>query len=202
MQKKPDLKSIGDRIRELRGTVTRKKFSEMFSIPVTSLARWEAGDSQPDLTYLVRLAGYFQVTLEWIVTGAPQKPNMDFCDQQLSYLDKFGWPGYEETCDASQVQKTQHTENIEPQEADLPAKPATVAAFIPATDEVRQLERKLREALEKNSALSEEKSVLVERNADLRIEIERLKYELAAAVGAQEKATAGMIKRTPVDKAG
>ncbi len=154
MSEQIDLKSIGARIRELRGRDSRSKFSEGFLVPASSLARWEDGGSQPDLDFLIRLSAGFGVPLSWIITGKDGSSDED-SDTQLGYLKNMDWAP--KTGDVTSA-KQQHTEITTPEKN----KTGDVASF----DEIIELNRELRQALREI--------------ADLRVERERLLHRVAA----------------------
>jgi len=93
MSDSPNFIELGQRIREMRGKQSRQEFAENFLIAPSSLARWEAGDTQPELGFLVRLVGAFGCSLKWLITGDDDFPKNGkiLADQQLEYLDKMGW---------------------------------------------------------------------------------------------------------------
>ncbi|MGA2373371.1 MAG: helix-turn-helix transcriptional regulator [Terriglobales bacterium] len=66
----PDLKSIGRRIREIRGfDHTQREFGKMLGIGQTQLSKYEKGQSAPTLELLLKLKSYSGRSLDWIVTG-------------------------------------------------------------------------------------------------------------------------------------
>ena len=67
---------VGDRIRKIRQTrgEDRQSFSELVSVPVRSLTRYELGQSEPRLIVLRAIALATGVDLEWLRTGVPSAP--------------------------------------------------------------------------------------------------------------------------------
>jgi len=66
----PDLKTIGRRIREIRGfDHTQREFGKMLGIGQTQLSKYEKGLSAPTLELLLKLKSYSGRSLDWIVTG-------------------------------------------------------------------------------------------------------------------------------------
>ncbi len=89
MAEPSDFIDLGKRIRQLRGKDSRSQFAEDFLVAPSSLARWEGGESQPELGFLIRLASANKVSLEWLVTGKEDIPENGKirADQQFRYLD-------------------------------------------------------------------------------------------------------------------
>lgn len=93
MSEQPDLIALGERIRKLRGKESRDQFAQSFLAKASTLARWEAGESQPDLGFLIRLASAFNVSFEWLATGIGESPKNGKmqADKQFQYLDDIDW---------------------------------------------------------------------------------------------------------------
>lgn len=67
---KPDLKSIGRRIREIRGfDLTQAQFAEMLGIRQNTLSSYEKGRIVPTLEMLLKLKAHSGKSIDWIVTG-------------------------------------------------------------------------------------------------------------------------------------
>jgi transcriptional regulator with XRE-family HTH domain len=67
---KLDLKSVGRRIREIRGfDLTQVQFGEMMGVGQTTLSKYEKGQAAPTLEFLVRLKAHSGRSIDWIITG-------------------------------------------------------------------------------------------------------------------------------------
>ena len=67
-----DLKSIGRRIREIRGfDCTQRDFGKLLGIGQTQLSKYEKGQSVPTLELLLKLKILSGRSLDWIVMGDP-----------------------------------------------------------------------------------------------------------------------------------
>jgi len=67
---KPELKTIGRRIRQIRGfDLTQTEFCRVLGIGQTQLSKYEMGQSAPTLEVLMRLKAYSGKSLDWIVAG-------------------------------------------------------------------------------------------------------------------------------------
>jgi len=67
---KIDVKSLGRRIREIRGfDLTQVRFAGILGIRQTTLSKYEQGLAEPPLDILVRLRDYSGKSIDWIVTG-------------------------------------------------------------------------------------------------------------------------------------
>jgi transcriptional regulator with XRE-family HTH domain len=69
-----DLRSIGRRIREIRGfELTQEDFGKILGIGQTQLSKYEKGQSTPTLEILLRLKSYSGRSIDWILTGEQDK---------------------------------------------------------------------------------------------------------------------------------
>jgi transcriptional regulator with XRE-family HTH domain len=64
----PDLKTIGRRIRQIRGfDLTQAEFCKVLGIGQTQLSKYEKGQSVPTLEVLLKLKAHSGKSLDWIV---------------------------------------------------------------------------------------------------------------------------------------
>lgn len=63
------MKTLGDRIRFIRGLTSQMQFAASLEIAQTKLSRYERNTTVPDLDFLVRLSQKYSVSLEWLITG-------------------------------------------------------------------------------------------------------------------------------------
>ena len=64
-----DLKSVGQRVRQLRGDITQEDFARALNISQAQLSKYELGQSALPLSLLAKLAERFRRTTDWILTG-------------------------------------------------------------------------------------------------------------------------------------
>lgn len=61
------------RLRRERG-ISQEELAEVVGVTRQAVQKWESGASRPDMDNLTALARYFQVTLDWLITGEEQAP--------------------------------------------------------------------------------------------------------------------------------
>lgn len=83
------LKDLGERLKLLRGRVSRQDFVERFSTSTSSLIRWENGERPPDLTFLLAVAEAYGVSADWLIYGKGDGPA-----QSLAPFSSGGLPGF------------------------------------------------------------------------------------------------------------
>ncbi len=70
------MKICGERIRALRESMnySQMKFADIFGIGQSSVVRYEKGEATPPLELLVKIADYFDVSMDYILgrTDVPQ----------------------------------------------------------------------------------------------------------------------------------
>ena len=64
-----DLRSIGRRIRELRGKSTQEEFAKELGFSQAQLSKYELGQSAPPLGLLTKLRKARGKTVDWILKG-------------------------------------------------------------------------------------------------------------------------------------
>ena len=67
--KKKDAKTLGGRIRLLRGDLTQSEFADILSIKQAMVSRYEADKETPSPRVLLRIGRYSGRTIEWLLTG-------------------------------------------------------------------------------------------------------------------------------------
>lgn len=152
--------AIGERLKSLRGKISRYDFADRFKVSSGSLVRWEGGERAPDILFLTRLAKEFGVTIDWILTGEGDGP---------AAVDS---PKTATIAGFSPRQKIQQPENIELEKE----KPATSQV---SSSALADLNAKL-------MTLKDELLELTRQHADLRVEREQLKYDLEVRQRAME----------------
>jgi transcriptional regulator with XRE-family HTH domain len=67
-----DMKSLGRRIRQLRGfDVTQDEFAKTLRISQSQLSKYERGIVAPPADVLIRIKEQFRVSIDWLLTGDP-----------------------------------------------------------------------------------------------------------------------------------
>ena len=60
-------RTIGDRIKEIRGKLSRKEFSENISVHAVTVRRWEEGQTSPDSEAIVQICSAFNINSNWLL---------------------------------------------------------------------------------------------------------------------------------------
>jgi transcriptional regulator with XRE-family HTH domain len=68
--KKKDPKTLGERIRYLRGDMTQSEFADILRIKQAMISRYEANKETPSPKVLLRIAQFSNRSIEWLLTGA------------------------------------------------------------------------------------------------------------------------------------
>lgn len=171
-------KALAERIRQARGTRTQLGFAEAAQLNVNTLRGYETGRNAPGADMILSIAAAAGVRPEWLLTGKlPMRGESD----RGSLISAT------KTSDIGS-QKAQPIENVEPAEGKL--------------SDAGHFERTIQAQRDELLTLYRENNQLVREIADLRAENSRLHSQLAAAVGALEKSTAGVTSANAVGKAG
>jgi transcriptional regulator with XRE-family HTH domain len=65
-----DMKSLGRRIRQLRGfDATQEVFAKKLGISQSQLSKYERGTVAPPADVLMRIKEQFRVSIDWLLTG-------------------------------------------------------------------------------------------------------------------------------------
>ncbi len=68
--KKKEPKSLGGRIRQLRGDLTQSEFADILRIKQAMISRYEADKETPSPRILLRIGQFSGRSIEWLLTGA------------------------------------------------------------------------------------------------------------------------------------
>jgi transcriptional regulator with XRE-family HTH domain len=69
-----DMKSVGRRIRQLRGfDATQDEFAKKLGISQSQLSKYERGTVAPPADVLIRIKEHFRVSIDWLLTGDPER---------------------------------------------------------------------------------------------------------------------------------
>lgn len=67
--KKKEPKSLGERIRFLRGDMTQSEFADILRIKQAMISRYEANKETPSPKVLLRISQFCNRSIEWLLTG-------------------------------------------------------------------------------------------------------------------------------------
>ena len=74
-----DQKKIGSFLKELRKEkgITQEQFAENLNVSGRTVSRWETGTNMPDISLLVDIAEFFDVSIPEIINGERKSENMN-----------------------------------------------------------------------------------------------------------------------------
>lgn len=65
-----DLKSVGRRLRQLRGfDITQEEFAQKLGVSQSQLSKYERGLAAPPADTLIRIKERLRVSIDWLLTG-------------------------------------------------------------------------------------------------------------------------------------
>lgn len=67
------MKSLGERIKIARGTVSQTVFSDQLGVTQNTLSRYERGQRIPDAGFIIDLCKKFNISANWILFGEGEK---------------------------------------------------------------------------------------------------------------------------------
>ena len=72
-------KKIGNFLKELRKEkgITQEQFAEVLGVSGRTVSRWETGNNMPDISLLVAIAEFFEVSIPEVINGERKSENMD-----------------------------------------------------------------------------------------------------------------------------
>ena len=79
---------IGEMIKELRGVkgVSQETLAAVCDVSMQAVSKWENGQSCPDIAFLPLLAEYFQVSIDYLLTGKESEQKCAAEDTDMSEL--------------------------------------------------------------------------------------------------------------------
>lgn len=185
--------TVGDRIRQVRGSETQTTFAERLGITQRAVVNYETGGRVPKKSVLGKMSEQYGVNTDWLLTGEGEKllPGSSFSEkdntQQPEIIDsgeKKLLHGVENRVFSEDLQlgfaASRPAEAATGEAAPGPAaapRSGSPAAPAAAPDLAAQLVAALRE----NAALLRELGDLRVREVEQRVELERLRAELASA---------------------
>ena len=74
-----DQKNIGSFLRELRKEqrITQEDLAEKLNVSSRTISRWETGSNMPDISLLIEIADFFDVSIPEIINGERKSEKMD-----------------------------------------------------------------------------------------------------------------------------
>ena len=81
--------TLGEKILLLRkqNSMTQEQLAERLAITRQTVSKWELGESEPNITYLIQLSEIFQVTTDHLLKDAPNtSPTSDFPSEKEPML--------------------------------------------------------------------------------------------------------------------
>lgn len=170
------MSTIGERIRELRGKISREAFAAKYAIHRNTLERYEKNLRNPDVLFLQELAQQENVNLEWVQLGVGPKYKKDL--RRVAGVQTFQQSqpientdiDIQNTCDTSQVSELQR--------------------------QITDLQERLSVALGKGMDIQERLMTMTQENADLRVQAERYLSRIRELERENDELRA-MRKRTP-----
>lgn len=74
-----DQKKIGSFLKELRKgkNITQETFAEILQVSGRTVSRWETGSNMPDISLLVKIAEFFDVSILEILNGERKSEHME-----------------------------------------------------------------------------------------------------------------------------
>lgn len=74
-----DQEKIGKFLKELRNQkkITQEQLAEQFNVSRRTVSRWETGSNMPDISVLIDLAEYYEVSIQEIINGERKSEKMN-----------------------------------------------------------------------------------------------------------------------------
>lgn len=84
-----DQKKIGGFLKELRKEkgITQEEFAERLNVSGRTISRWETGTNMPDISLLIEIAEFFDVSIPEIINGERKSENMN--EEVKEVVDKL-----------------------------------------------------------------------------------------------------------------
>lgn len=64
---------IGNRIKEIRGSMSQAAFSKELNVTQSTIARYEKGSRSPDAEFLLLIKKYYDINPNWLISGEEPK---------------------------------------------------------------------------------------------------------------------------------
>jgi transcriptional regulator with XRE-family HTH domain len=66
--------------------MTKKSFCEELKISTGNLGEWKRGNSVPSAKKLIEIAGYFKISLDWLMTGKDPGAGTELHEEPADYF--------------------------------------------------------------------------------------------------------------------
>lgn len=85
-------KEIGERIKQVRGSLNQRSFAEQLGVSLGSISQVEQGKAMPGGDFLLKIHASFGVDVTWLLTGMnnePQPMQSDLKPDEIALLDNY-----------------------------------------------------------------------------------------------------------------
>lgn len=76
--------------------ITQDDLASFIGVTKASVSKWETGHSYPDIVFLPQLAGYFDISVDELLSYEPQMTNDDICKLSTELLKEFASKPFDE----------------------------------------------------------------------------------------------------------
>lgn len=190
------VRTLGERLRELRGANSTANFAEKINVSAGALNNYENDKTEPNLSTLIQISELYKVRMEWLALGKEPK----YINEKRNEEEK--------TANCQQFLENKNTQAIEITDSEK-EESADVSTFEERIrileEESKETQKQLIKQLEDHNKLLEKYAALLKEHGELGVEMERLKAALAhksAINGELDGHAAGYVREPSVDKAG
>ena len=90
------MKSLAERIKTVRGNMSREEFAQLIGVHVNTVGRYERGESEPDISIASKICSAFDTNPHWLMLGeGPQGPELSHDGVPIFYeKDGVGYRQY------------------------------------------------------------------------------------------------------------
>lgn len=76
------MESIGNRLKQLRGSVSGEEFAKRLGVNLQTLYRYERGERKPDIDFVQLVSSEMGVSIEWFITGTDASQKREVSNAQ------------------------------------------------------------------------------------------------------------------------
>lgn len=146
--------TIGQRLRSLRGQENQESFANRIGVNINTLRAYEKDRNSPNADTIISICRALNTSSEWLLFGEGPMERGEAAEAEALPAGLPPLPVYQGPC-----------QRCEWLEQDLKIE----------REERRELQQELREMREERRTLADENRGLLKANADLRVELERLR---------------------------
>ena len=86
------MNEFGDRLRSLRNDkgITGEQLGKVLNVTKVAVSKWESGDRTPNYDILIRIANYFDVTVDYLLGTSDFRNAKDTTEKLIKKLKKSG----------------------------------------------------------------------------------------------------------------